>query len=510
MGFSDLNNAQVVDGATKVTIEGPTTGFGEMQVAENSVQAQGDFVYNTINDQVFISSSFAGGTVSFANGMCELNSGTDPSGSATIQTRRGLKYRPGQGSLMRATALFDTPDAGNAQFLGLGTAESGYFIGYFGTNFGILHSETGQREIRKLTITTGAGTGNVTVTLDSDSIVVPVTGASKPEQTAYQLAKADYSQVGKGGWLASAISSSVYFISARSNDTSTGSYSVSGASIVGSFSQTKAGENQTNTFTPSASFNVDTLDGLGPSRMTLDPQKGNVYQVEYQYLGFGNAFFSVEDPETGKFTPVHMIKNANNRTTPVLKNPNASILVTSANIGGTTSKTAKTVSMASFVQGTIKELDPKYSKSFTISAFTSTTLFRPLALIKCNRVYNDESCFGEVDLTRLSVANETNGKTLEVAFLRGVSVNGFINFQYVDEANSIASFATLDPTSGGNTFVNAASLVPFYSIVSVGGTSYVENLTPYSHVVQAGSFIAIGVRGDQVSGRITLSWFEQQ
>lgn len=507
MGFSDLNNAQVVGGATKVSISDPSTGFGELQVSQNSVQAQGDFVYNVMNNQVFVSSSFAGGSVSFADGMCELNSGTNPSGSATIQTRRGLKYRPGQGSLMRATALFDDPDTGNAQFLGLGTAESGYFVGYFGTNFGILHSETGQREIRKLTITTGAGTENVTVTLDGDSVVVPVVGAAKTTQTAYQLAKADYSQVGKGGWLASAISSSVYFIAARSNNTSTGSYSVAGSSIVGAFSQIKAGENQTNTFIPSASFNIDTLNGLGPSRMVINPQKGNVYQVEYQYLGFGNAFFSVEDPETGKFTPIHIIKNANNRTTPVLKNPNASVLVTSANIGGTTSKTAKTVSMASFVEGTINNLDPKFSKGVVIPAVTSTT-FLPIAMLKANRVYNNESCFGEIDLTRFALSNETNTKTLEIGFFRNATVSGDVNLQNIDAVNSIASFATL--STSANTINNIANLTPFYSIIAVGGTSLVENLKLYKMVVQSGSDIIIAVRGDNVNGRFVLSWFEQQ
>ena len=53
MGFSDLNNAQVVGGATKVTISEPSTGFGELLVSQNTVQAQGDFVYNVLNNQVF-------------------------------------------------------------------------------------------------------------------------------------------------------------------------------------------------------------------------------------------------------------------------------------------------------------------------------------------------------------------------------------------------------------------------------------------------------------------------
>jgi hypothetical protein len=267
--------------------------------------------------------------------------------------------------MMRATALFSEPNSGNAQFLGLGSSECGYFIGYFGEYFGILHSEDGQREIRKLTITTGATTGDVTVTLDGDSIVVPVTGGSDVTQTAYQLSLADYSDVGNGGWLADAIGDSVYFISARSG-LMDGSYSVAGSSIVGTFSQIKAGEAQTNTFIPSGSFNIDTLDGSGPSRMILNPQRGNVFQIGFQYLGFGNAKFYVENPETGGPQQFHEIKNANARTTPVLKNPNINVLATSANIGGTTDTELRTVSMAAYVEGDLHKLDPKFALSRNI------------------------------------------------------------------------------------------------------------------------------------------------
>jgi len=511
MGFVNLDRAGKINGADKVTIDGPSTGFGEVQVSEANVQGQGDFVYG-INDQIFITSSFAGANVTASSGMCELQSGTSPSGSATVQFRRGLKYRAGQASLLRATALFDTPDAGNAQFIGAGTAECGYFIGYFGTNFGILHSETGQREIRELTITTGAGTGNVTVTLDGDSVVVPVAGNSSPAQTAYQLSLADYSQVGKGGFITSVISSSVYFICARSNSTSTGSYSVSGASIVGSFTRTKAGLEQTNTFIPSGSFSIDRLDGSGETKMVLDPQKGNVFQIAYQYLGFGNATFSIEDPNTGKLVNFHKIKNANNRTTPVLKNPNLSVLATSANIGGSTSKTLKTVSMASFVEGNTAQLDPKFSETFSFTGVNSPSTFAPLALLKANRVFRDQSCFGELDLVRIAASNEVNNKTLEVALFLQAQITGLVDFKYVNEQNSIASFATLVPTGvGANTIANIASITPFFTLVVGSASSKTELLQSLNLALSSGQSILIAIRtSGSITGQVNINWYEQQ
>jgi len=512
MGFSDLNNGANSDGrgADKVAVNSPLSIFGEVITAQLYPIAQGDFVSN-INNQTFTTSSFAGATLTQADGMCSLNSGTSASGSSTVQLRRGLEYRPGQGSIMRATALFDTPSAGNAMFLGAGTAECGYYIGYFGTNFGVLHSVSGSREIRRLDITTGAGTENVTVTLNGSSVVVPVVGANSPEQTAYQLANADYSQVGTGGWLADAQSGSVYFISARSAAGLDGAYSVAGTGIVGAFTQVQDGEAQANNFIPKSSFNVDKLDGTGPSGMILNPQKGNVYQIQFQYLGFGNATFSTEDPNTGLLVPFHMIKNTNARTAPVLKNPNMSVLCTSANIGGTTSKTLKTASMAAFTEGRIAKLDPKFSKSWTISSVNQST-YRPLALLKSNRVFQNQSNFGEFDLLRASLSNETagaSGKTITIGLFLGATVTGEVNYQYINPSNSIVSYATLAPAA--QTISNLANLTPFYEILAGPSGTQTDFLETMQFVFQIGRPLLVAIKtSGAASGTFSLNWFEQQ
>ena len=52
-------------------------------------------------------------------------------------------------------------------------------------------------------------------------------------------------------------------------------------------------------------WNIDTMDGLGtsmnPSGVKLDVTKGNVFQIQTQYLGFGGILYSVENPRTGFF-----------------------------------------------------------------------------------------------------------------------------------------------------------------------------------------------------------------
>jgi hypothetical protein len=505
MGFTDLSKKKTATGgSTVVTVDSPVSTFGEVLTATLTPVAQGDFVFN-VNDQIFNDRQFAGGTLTVSDGMAVLDSGTDPSGSAVVQLRRGLKYKPGQGSLMRATALFSTPNSGNAQFIGMGSAECGYFIGYFGTNFGILHSEDGQREIRKLTVTTGAGTGNCTVTLDGDSISVPITGGSSPEQTAYQLSIQDYSNVGNGGWLADAVSGSVYFVSARA-DSMGGSYSVSGNGIVGTFTQTKAGIAQTNTFIASGSFNVDNLDGTGPSRMTLNPQRGNVFQIGFQYLGFGNSKFYVEDPETGRPYQFHEIKNANSRTTPVLKNPNVSVLATSANIGGTTPTQLKTVSMAGYVEGDQYKLDPKFSYSNTFSNINESS-YVPFIMLKSNRVFHDDSCYGEFDILKVAASNEVNNKTLTVGLFLTKEVTGEVDFQYIDEDNSIVAYADLDPSN--QEIINPGR--PFYEIVVGSASSQTVDLQSLNFIFGPGDCLLIAIKTTALmNGSVSVNWYEQQ
>ena len=509
MGFTDLNRTkQTAGGSVEVAVTEPQSTFGEMLVANLLPVAQGDFVHN-ISSQIFTTSSFSGGNVTSSAGQAVLESGTNAAGSATVQLRRRLEYRPGQGSLMRATAVFDTPDAGNAQFVGAGTAECGYFIGYFAGNFGVLHSETGAREVRKFTVTTGEGTEDVTVTLDGSSVVVPVSGNNDTSQTAYQLSLRDYSQVGNGGWLADAVGSDVFFIAARSNSTSTGSYSItSGGSIAGTFSREQIGTAQTNTFITSGSFNKDKLDGTGPSGMTLDPQTGNVFQIGYQYLGYGNAYFGVENPATGRNIVFHQLENANARTTPVLKDPNLAILATSANIGGTTSKTLKTASMAGFTEGIVQKLDPKFAKSFTFSSVSSAT-YVPIAIVKANRFFDGRSSFGEFDILRISASNETNNKTLTVGFFLNGEIDGDVDFQYVNETESTVSYATLDPAN--DTIVNVANLTPFHELVVGGNSGASENLENLKFVFGPGKNFVIGIKtSGAITGQAGINWFEQQ
>ena len=72
--------------------------------------------------------------------------------------------------------------------------------------------------------------------------------------------------------------------------------------------------NSVDTWYPQTSWNTEKMTAGEINSMTLDPTKGNVYEIQFQYLGFGQIEFSVENSSTGAFDVVHVIRFANTST----------------------------------------------------------------------------------------------------------------------------------------------------------------------------------------------------
>jgi len=65
-----------------------------------------------------------------------------------------------------------------------------------------------------------------------------------------------------------------------------------------------------------ANFNGDKLDGTGPSGLTIDFSKGNVFQIEYSRLGYDPVHYYVLNPQTSQFILFHTLKYGNTTTVP--------------------------------------------------------------------------------------------------------------------------------------------------------------------------------------------------
>lgn len=151
-GISDNNKTQLkVTQYNSSGVEGMminpsySSAFGTFETAELTPVIQGDFVYG-LNTQIWSPAvvSGTGATVDTNASRLRIQSGTANNGYAYVQTKRSIRYRAGQGTVMRFTPLFTTGVAESIQLWGVGTIASnapydGYFFGYNGVDFGIAH-----------------------------------------------------------------------------------------------------------------------------------------------------------------------------------------------------------------------------------------------------------------------------------------------------------------------------------------------------------------------------------
>jgi hypothetical protein len=410
------------EGHLEVAIHSPRLPFGEVHVESAHPVFQCDAVYGINSALVSATTGIVGGGVTSAtatasNNLFKCATGTTALSFATIQSRKRLRYRPGQGAIGRFTALFSTPAASSILVAGIGTSESGYFFGYNGTSFGILHSTGGVREMQTLTVTAGATvSSNVTITLDSVAFTVPVTNSSNTSKTAYEIATYAYS-----GWKAQQRGATVVFVAdSVGNKTGTFSFGAGTTGATASFAETLAGVASTDTWITQSNWNGDKLDGTGPSGVTLVPTNGNVYQINVQYLGFGSVEFKVEvtgNNNNPDFVTAHTIHFPNTQTSTSVSQPAFPFTMAAYSAGSTTNVYVHSASFAGFNAGEKLLNGPRLTYVAETSGFvgSSASTYYPLFTIRNDYVYGGRANQSVVNL--LSMAGSHDDATPVTFFL---------------------------------------------------------------------------------------------
>lgn len=384
------------EGHLEVAIHGPRLPFGSVHTESLEPEFQVDAVYDINPEQMIETTGInvpgtTSATITGDNNLFECSTGTTAYSFASLQTKDRLRYRPGQGSIVRYTAVFSEPVASSILVAGCGTSESGFYFGYNGTSFGILHSTGGVREIQTLTITTAStDTNDYEVELSGTTFNVTATNNGSTTKTAYEIAQGTYT-----GWKAEQRGNTVIFLADSVGD-KTGSFSIAqtGAATptAGTFAETLAGVAGTDTWIPQSSWNGDKLDGTGASGITLDPQTGNVFQIKIQYLGFGGVTFEVEGAFAGNnpdFITVHSINFPNSQTTTSITQPSFPYTMSAYSAGSSTDVSVATGSCAGFVEGKKKLTGPRLTYNRETNGFVSSAAdtYYPLFTVRNDLIH---------------------------------------------------------------------------------------------------------------------------
>lgn len=394
------------------------SAFGDLSTAEITAIFQSDFSYN-INAALW-NTLDNNGTTTTDTYRAKLSTGAAANQSAILESRVPIKYNPGQGGLVRFTTVYTTGVAGSTQCHGIGSTSDGYFFSYSGDTFGVMRRYGGSTEFQTLTITTASSTiESVTVTLNGVAASVPVTDSGVISTTANEIAAFDFSDTGTG-WSATAHGDEVHFISFAA-EVMAGAFTVAGTSIVGAFVQTIAGVAPTEDFIAQSAWNKDVMDGSGLSGMTLDQTMGNVYQIRYQWLGYGSIFFYIEDTDTGRFTLVHQIKYAGTSTVPSVNNPSLPLHMEARNVANTSDIVMYSASMAGFVEGSQDGAHSHIGTSVT-AAYTSAAE-TPIITIRNKHHFQGVTNRSSTNIIIASVATDGT-KSAILRFKAGATLTG--------------------------------------------------------------------------------------
>lgn len=435
--------AATAEGHLEVAIHSPTLPFGAVHAEGLTPIFQSDAVYGLNASEVnAVTGHSTGGVTSGVNtgtnNLFTCATGTTSLSFATIQSRRRLRYRAGQGLVGRFAGFFTAPVANSILVAGFGTAESGFYFGYNGVNtgtaakFGILYSTGAKREIRTLTVATAStATNDYAVTLNDVTTTVTATNNASTVKTAYEISRGTYP-----GWQATQRGSTVVFLSDNAG-AKAGAFTLAqpsaGVPAAGTFATTLAGVASTDTWTYQSDWNGDKLNGTGASGYTLDPTKGNVYQLSMQYLGFGTIAFQIEVTHPGSnnsvFVTVHTIKYPNTATTTSVNQPSFPFTMAAYSAGSTTNCSVSVGSFGGFIEGQKKLTGPRMGYSVSTNGFvgSAASTYYPLFTVRNERVYGGRANQAVVNLISMSASHD-DATPIEFSIIRDATLVGTPSF----------------------------------------------------------------------------------
>lgn len=437
------------EGHMEVAVHSPTLPFGSLHVESMAPVFQVDPVYGVNSGEVLVTTGLAVGTgansasATAASNLFTCSTGTTAFSFGTIQSRRRLRYRPGQGVIGRFSAMFSAPAASSITVIGYGTGESGFYFGYNGTSFGILHSTGGVREIQTMTITTAStATNSYNITLPSGEVVnVTATNNGSTVKTAYEISQGVYP-----GWSATQRGSTVIFLANDVGNKALITLGQSGAGVpaVGTSVETLAGVADNPTWIPQSSWNGDKMDGTGRSGFTLNKQYLNVYSIGIQYLGAGAVTFEIEVPSSSgnnaTLVTCHTINFPNSGTTTSVSQPSFPFTMAAYSGGSTTNVSVSCGSFAGFVEGIRGLTGPRETYTVSSTAVTAGS-YRALMTVRNERVYAGRA--NQVVIHLLSMGGAHDDTTPVTLYLiRNATLAGTPNFaQYSPNSSTYVDTA---------------------------------------------------------------------
>ena len=247
------------------------------------------------------------------------------------------------------------------------------------------------------------------------------------------------------------------------------------------------------------SWNDDKAAGAGVLPF-IDITKGNVYQIRYQWLGFGAITFWIENPATGDFIKVHTIKYANTYTDPSIFNPSLPLHAEVVNVSNATNIMLQTSSMMGGIEGKEEDLGNLESISNDKAAITTTETNivtiqnKALFVTKINRV--------EIELKAFSYGVDGT-KPAIIRLVKNTALGGSPSYSDISANTSVVSYDVAGTTLTGGE--------PIFTLSVSKSDGDLIDLSPYNIVLEPGEILTLSIEATSSTTDTTgsLVWSEK-
>ena len=247
------------------------------------------------------------------------------------------------------------------------------------------------------------------------------------------------------------------------------------------------------------SFSIDTLQGTGPLDFTIDETTGNVFQIQYKWLGYGRIVFAIETPDHASFQAFTVLQFANIQTNPSIQQPSLPLCAFAENTTNNTDIILRVGSMFAAVEGIRALTGITRSIDGTTTGVTTQT---NVLTIRSKTIYNgQDNRIPIVPKTMSFILEGSGNKTGIIRLIRDVTLTT-PSYTDIDVNNSPLEY----DTAGTYTLTSGRQIATFIVGFNQGQT---VDLFPYNIELNPNETLTItSESGTTHAPTVSITWLE--
>lgn len=245
-----------------------------------------------------------------------------------------------------------------------------------------------------------------------------------------------------------------------------------------------------------ANWNLDKFDGTGPSGLTIDFTKEQIFVADLQWLGAGRVRFGFE--LAGQVLYCHQVLNANVVANPYMRTANLPLRYEVFNSGGTGANITLKANCCSIQSEGGVSQNIGYTFGFqNTAAVTVTTTFLPIWSVRLQDTFNGLTYRGQMHPIDIPTLVKTNDVIWQIRINPTLTGSTFAN---TVNANSGLEYDTAATVVSGGTVVEGGYLASGAGSVNIADLSPVILKRPlartYANVRDIATFCCRSITGN--------------